>query len=139
MSVDILDRVYDAYMGEMGQHFMRETQRRIHWMCASVSGEAVLDVGCSQGLVPILLGREGKSVIGIDSSAPAIGAANEHLSNEAPSVRKLVSFVEGDFVAYPFGDARFDCILMGEVLEHLLQPKRFIETAARLLASCVSN
>jgi len=133
MSVDILDRVYDAYMGQMGQHFMRETQRRIHWMCAAVAGDAVLDVGCSQGLVPILLGREGKSVVGIDTSAVAISAANERLGSEAPGVRRLVSFVEGDFVAHPFGDVRFDCIVMGEVLEHLLQPQRFIETAARLL------
>ncbi len=134
MSVDILDRVYDAYMGEMGQQFMRETQRRIHWMCESVSGESVLDVGCSQGLVPILLGREGKSVVGIDTSPASIRTADERLVSEQVNVRKRVSFVEGDFAVHGFDGASFDCVVMGEVLEHLLEPERFIEAASRVLS-----
>lgn len=133
MSVDILDRIYDAYAGEMGQQFMRETQRRIHWMCSVVRGERVLDVGCSQGLVPILLGREGKATIGIDSSNAAIRSAEEHLVRESVGVRKLVNFVEADFVTHDFGATCFDSIIIGEVLEHLLQPERFVSTAARLL------
>jgi spore maturation protein CgeB/SAM-dependent methyltransferase len=133
MSVDILDRVYDAYAGELGQHFMRETQRRIHWMCSSVTGSWVLDVGCSQGLVPILLGREGKSVVGIDCSAAAIRTARERLVAEPLDVRKRVTFVEGDFATHRFEAPSFDCLLMGEVLEHLLQPERFIEAAANSL------
>jgi glycosyltransferase involved in cell wall biosynthesis/spore maturation protein CgeB/SAM-dependent methyltransferase len=134
MSVDILDRVYDAYTGEMGQHFMRETQRRIHWICAAVLGEAVLDIGCSQGIVPILLGREGKTVLGIDTSAAAIHSAEQHLVSEAVSVRKRVSFVEADAVSHDFGTSRFDTVVLGEVLEHLVHPERLLEVAARMLA-----
>lgn len=133
MSADILDRVYDAYTGEMGQQFMRETQRRIHWMCASARGTRLLDVGCSQGLVPILLGREGKSVVGIDTSPSAIRSAEQHLASETSSVRKLVDFIEGDFTTHGF-DAPFDCVLMGEVLEHLVHPERFVAQAAQHLA-----
>jgi len=133
MSVDILDRVYDAYMGEMGLQLMRETQRRIHWVCTSVRGESVLDVGCSQGLVPILLGREGKSVVGIDTSSASIRTADERLVSEQVNVRKRVSFVEGDFAVHGFDGAAFDCVVMGEVLEHLLEPERFIEAASRVL------
>ena len=62
---DIHDRVTEAYYGKMGQQFMRETQERIHWICNNVQGRSVLDVGCSQGIVPILLAREGINVIGI--------------------------------------------------------------------------
>jgi spore maturation protein CgeB/glycosyltransferase involved in cell wall biosynthesis/SAM-dependent methyltransferase len=133
MSVDIIDRVYDAYAGELGQKLMRDTQRRIHWMCTAVRGRSVLDVGCSQGLIPILLGREGRNVVGIDNSASAIRSAEQHLASEPTSVRKLVSFVEGDFATHPLPDAAFDCIVMGEVLEHLVDPERFVARAARHL------
>ena len=67
-SVDIHDRVAEAYYGLMGQQFMRDTQARIHWICRQIQGKSVLDVGCSQGIVPILLAREGLKAIGIDSS-----------------------------------------------------------------------
>jgi spore maturation protein CgeB/glycosyltransferase involved in cell wall biosynthesis/SAM-dependent methyltransferase len=134
MSVDILDRVYDAYAGELGQQFMRDTQRRIHWMCEAARGTSVLDVGCSQGLIPILLGREGKTVVGIDSSAHAIRDAEQRLTSEPLSVRKRVAFIEGDFTNHAFDGLKFDCLIMGEVLEHLLRPERFLEVAARMLA-----
>lgn len=133
MSVDVLDRVYDAYTGEMGQQFMRETQQRVHWMCASAAGKRILDVGCSQGVVSILLGREGKEVLGIDCNAQAIKTAENHLASEAISVRKLVTFVDADFVQHAFGSQRFDSVVLGEVLEHLLDPARFIEIAAQVL------
>jgi spore maturation protein CgeB/glycosyltransferase involved in cell wall biosynthesis/ubiquinone/menaquinone biosynthesis C-methylase UbiE len=133
MSVDVLDRVYDAYTGEMGQQFMRETQQRVHWMCGAATGERILDVGCSQGVVSILLGREGKEVLGIDCNAQAIKTAENHLASEAISVRKLVTFVDVDFVQHAFGSQRFDSVVLGEVLEHLLDPARFIDIAAQLL------
>lgn len=134
MSVDNSDRVFDAYRGEMGQQFMRETQRRIHWMCAAAQGDSLLDVGCSQGLVPILLGREGKQVMGIDSSPEAIRSAEQHLVDEPVGVRKRVTFLQADFTTHDFGVQRFDCLIMGEVLEHLVHPERFIEVAAGVLA-----
>ncbi|RYZ04775.1 MAG: methyltransferase domain-containing protein [Myxococcales bacterium] len=133
MSVDIRDRVYDAYEGELGQTLMRDTQRRIHWMCAAANGSSILDVGCSQGLIPILLAREGRSVVGIDHSASAIRSAEQHLASEPANVRKLVSFVEGDFASHPLPGMGFDCIVMGEVLEHLVQPERFVARAAEHL------
>ena len=92
-SVDIHDRVAEAYYGLMGQQFMRDTQNRIHWICRQIQGKNVLDVGCSQGIVPILLAREGLKVIGIDSSPKAIDEANHYLASEPKQVRKHVSFV----------------------------------------------
>jgi 2-polyprenyl-3-methyl-5-hydroxy-6-metoxy-1,4-benzoquinol methylase len=93
-SVDIHDRVAEAYYGLMGPKFMRDTQNRIHWICRQIQGKNVLDVGCSQGIVPILLAREGLKVIGIDSSPKAIDEANRYLGIEPKQVRKNVSWVE---------------------------------------------
>ncbi len=133
MSVDIGDRIYEAYSGEMGPQLMHEAHRHVHWVCSAVQAESVLDVGCGQGLVPILLAREGRNAVGLDSSAAAIASADEHLAKEALGVRKRVSFVEADFSSHDFGETRFDCVIMARVLDHLLEPQRFLAKAANLL------
>ena len=130
---DIHDRVTEAYYGLMGQQFMRETQNRIHWICRQTQGKSVLDVGCSQGIVPILLAREGLKAIGIDSSPKAIDEANHYLANEPKQVRKHVSFVNADFLSWNHDHVKADTVVMSEVLEHLTRPESFLETAARIL------
>ena len=133
-SADIHDRVTEAYYGLMGQQFMRETQDRIHWICRQIQGKSVLDVGCSQGIVPILLAREGLKVIGIDSSPKAIDEANQYLANEPEQIRRHVSFVNSDFLSWNYDDLKIDTVVMSEVLEHLTRPEWFLEAAARILA-----
>ena len=132
-AVDVHDRVAEAYFGRLGERFMRETQQRIHWVCANVRGERVLDVGCSQGITAILLGREGKRVVGLDEAERSIEQAQGYLSQESDRVRANVRFVHGDFLTEAFESTEFDTIIIAEVLEHLLQPEAFIEAAARLL------
>ena len=134
-SVDIHDRVAEAYYGLMGPKFMRDTQNRIHWICRQIQGKNVLDVGCSQGIVPILLAREGLKVIGIDSSPKSIDEANYYLEVEPKQVRKNVSFVNTDFLSWDFHGLKIDTVVMSEVLEHLTRPNCFIEAAARILAN----
>ncbi|THJ18904.1 MAG: methyltransferase domain-containing protein, partial [Nitrospira sp. CG24E] len=133
-SADIHDRVAEAYYGLMGPKFMRDTQNRIHWICREIQGKNVLDVGCSQGIVPILLAREGLKVIGVDSSPKAIDEATRYLASEPKQVRKNVSFVNSDFLSWDFHGLNIDTVVMSEVLEHLTRPDYFIETAARILA-----
>lgn len=131
--VDIHDRIMDAYYGKMGDDFMRKTQRRIHWVCEQARGRNILDVGCSQGIVPILLGREGKQVLGIDSDPNAIKVATQYLQLESGYVQGNVNFVTADFAAIDLHDRTFDSVIMSEVLEHLIDPAFFIETASNLL------
>ncbi|WP_447985810.1 methyltransferase domain-containing protein [Nitrospira sp. Nam74] len=130
---DIHDRVAEAYYGLMGQQFMRETQSRIHWICRHIQGDSVVDVGCSQGIVPILLGREGLKVIGLDVSQKAIEEAKLYLANEPEHVQRNVSFINTDFLSWDFGDLKTDTVVMSEVLEHLTRPDFFLEVAARVL------
>ncbi|NWF73627.1 MAG: class I SAM-dependent methyltransferase, partial [Nitrospirae bacterium] len=118
----------------MGPKFMRDTQNRIHWICRQIQGKNVLDVGCSQGIVPILLAREGLKVIGVDSSPKAIDEASHYLASEPKQVRKNVSFVNSDFLSWDSHGLKIDTVVMSEVLEHLTRPNCFIETAARILA-----
>lgn len=130
---DIHDRVMEAYYGKLGEHFMRETQARIHWICAQVSGRKVLDVGCSQGIVPLLLAREGCNVTGIDTSPQAIEEAKSYMAVEPAHVQEKVSYVNADFLSLNIQDTEPDTIVISEVLEHLVRPEMFVEKAASLL------
>ncbi len=130
---DIHDRVMEAYYGKLGEHFMRETQARIHWICAQVVGKKVLDVGCSQGIVPLLLAREGCEVIGVDTSPQAIEEAKSYLAAEPSHVQAKICYVNADFLSLDTTETAPDTIVISEVLEHLVRPEMFVEKAAALL------
>ncbi len=133
LEIDIHDRVFEAYYGLMGENMMTKTQQRIHWICSQVKGIDVLDVGCSQGILPLLLGREGKKVIGLDISSKAIAEAKEHLEKEEIHTKENIDFLHANFMMYDFGDKKYDTIIIAEVLEHLTNPQEFISKAATLL------
>jgi len=130
---DIHDRVAEAYYGEFGEKMKTETKKRLHWIRDNVAGDTVLDIGCSQGIGPILLGREGKKVLGIDISQKAVDEANEALIHEEEKVKENISFIKADFLKYSTGKKKFDTITITEVLEHLLNPNDFIVKANDLL------
>lgn len=133
--IDIHDRVFEAYYGAMGKNMMIKTQKRIHWICSKVQGQEVLDVGCSQGILTLLLGREGKKATGLDISKKAIDEANEHLQKEETQTQENVGFLHANFMTYDFEGKKYDTIVIAEVLEHLAKPQEFIDKASLLLKS----
>jgi len=84
----ISDRISERYKGETssekGQSMARQ---RINWMCRQVEGKNVIDIGCSQGIVSILLARQGFEVVGVDIDDKAIEYANADRANEPPEVQ----------------------------------------------------
>ena len=128
------DRIAELYEGTVGSlEFQQVSRRRIHWMCAHVAGSDVLDIGCSQGIASILLAREGHRVIGIDREHEAIRAARERLDEEEAQVRERVEFRVGEGRAVGFPSDSFDAVLLGEVLEHQLDPWKLLGEARRVL------
>ena len=130
-----IDRVNQAYFDELGSAFGQKVRNRINWICGEVEGSNVLDVGCSQGVTSILLGREGKNVLGIDLLEEAIEYANNALEKESEPTRKIVSFENANFITHSYGGKVFDTIIFGEVLEHLTNPKSFLTHAKKLLVN----
>lgn len=128
------DRVGDVYEGNYGnEEFQERTRKRIDWICEQTVGEEILDVGCSQGIVGLLLARAGKNVLAIDIDAENIAYAEEHLAGEPADVQKRVQYLCADFLNYDLQDAAFDCILLTEVLEHLEAPEACLEKISGLL------
>ncbi len=87
---------------------------------------AVLDVGCSSGAFLSQLRKRWPGdyeILGTDVSGPPLDYAE---SRGVPVVR-------GSFLEQDFGGRRFDIITFWAVLEHLAEPKRFLEKAHAIL------
>ena len=132
-STIVTDNVYDIYMGDSSSAFTQKTRERINWICSQVSGTTILDVGCSQGIVPLLLGRSGKTVLGIDILPESISYAEKLLQKEDSSVKKCVSFQCADFMTLKL-EKKYDSIILTEVLEHILFVDAFLQKILSALA-----
>ncbi|WP_299093783.1 methyltransferase [uncultured Metabacillus sp.] len=127
----IIDRVNEAYYGVLGADFSKKTRERINWIVTHVEGNKILDIGCSQGINAILLGREGKKVDGIDISSDAIEYAKEELKKEHPSVQQSVTFRVSNFMTDHEIDSDYDTVLLTEVIEHISDPDSFLEKVSK--------
>lgn len=128
-----LDRVNEAYYDQISERMGVRTRERINWMCAQCEGTTVLDVGCSQGITSILLGREGFRVLGIDIMAQAVDYANRELALEPAEVQARVAFRRLDLLSMP-DDESYDNVVLGEVVEHQTSAARFLRAARRHVA-----
>jgi spore maturation protein CgeB/SAM-dependent methyltransferase len=127
------DQIFEAYFDQLGSQFGLSVRERIHWICENISGKTVLDVGCSQGIAPLILAREGSQVLGIDIDKDVIDFAQDRLEAESNVVQKRVEFLCEDFVNYDFGSRKFDSVVLGEVLEHLSRPEECIKKILSVL------
>ncbi len=130
---NISDRITEAYFGSSAFGDNKKYTERVHWVCSNAKGESVLDVGCSQGIVPILLAREGFKVLGLDVDEKSINYAKEFFSDEKETTLKNVEFVCDNFMNREFKDMKYDTVVCTEVLEHLTVPERFVEKIRSLV------
>lgn len=127
------DRITEAYYNDLGDEFGKKVRERIHWICSQATGEKILDIGCSQGIMDILLAREGKNVLGIDILQESIDIAKKSLKKESESTQNHVEFRVENFMNFDSQGTKYDVIIMAEVLEHITDPRRFIKKAQDLL------
>jgi 2-polyprenyl-3-methyl-5-hydroxy-6-metoxy-1,4-benzoquinol methylase len=92
------------------------------------SNKRVLDVGCSTGYLARTLSASGNRVWGVEYDAAAAAEARPHLE------RVVVGDLEALDLVAEFGEAAFDVVLFGDVLEHLRDPLPVLRQARPLLA-----
>ncbi|HEX3463933.1 MAG TPA: methyltransferase domain-containing protein [Candidatus Elarobacter sp.] len=90
-------------------------------------GSRVLDAGCASGGLAARLAARGDRVWGVDLNPAALAEAARHC--EATRVADLES-VE---LAELFPGVRFDVVVFADVLEHLKEPWRLLESARAVL------
>lgn len=126
------DRVSELYLGEgrfatSAGHVPCRT--RIDWIVSQARGRTV-DIGCSQGIVSILLGRAGIDVTGVEVEEPAIAYARRALAAEPAEVQRHVRFLHADIYDDALASQQFDTVILGEILEHHSAPRELWLRAA---------
>ena len=99
-----------------------ETDRR------PLAGRRAADVGCGAGLLAEPLARLGADVTGVDPAPENIAAARIHAEGQGLAIDYRVGSVE--VLAGPY-----QLITSLEVIEHVTDPRAFVEGLARLLAA----
>lgn len=95
-----------------------------------LDGLRLLDAGCGGGLVSEPMARLGARVTGLDAGEANIKAASVHAAASGVEIDYRVGAVEGLLAS---GEAPFDIVLALEVVEHVVEPARFLADCAALL------
>lgn len=109
---------------QLCRRFLRDAKQ-----AASLSGLSILDIGCGGGLVCEPLARLGADVTGIDPAAASIDAAKAHA--EAMGLRIGYANMMAEQLAA--SGARFDAVLLLEVIEHVTDIRAFLGGVAPLV------
>ena len=121
------DRVAQVYFGMLKWGAAGDILRqRIDWMVDQARGPRILDVGCSEGVLEILLARKGFDVTGVDINAEALAFARDLLAQESEEIRSRVRIIQGDLAQTRLLEDQFDTLVMGEILEHLEDPQELL-------------
>lgn len=105
-----------------------------HFSDAELAGKDVLDFGCGEGQLALLLAAKGlaRSITGVDIDTAALARAKSALGKH-PEFATTVRFVEGDVSGLPLGDESIDCITAFDCMEHVMAPGAILEDWARVL------
>lgn len=93
---------------------------------ALARGNSVLDVGCGQALLGHLLAQDGVHYVGLDSWPDMLSEAAH---------RGDFELWLGDAGKMPFGEDEFDCVVLGQVLEHVYDAEKAASEALRVLCT----
>ena len=85
----------------------------------------VLEVGCGMGYLTYALNEAGHDCVGLDISLNAINDAKKHFSKYSNK------YIAEDF--FKIKNEKFDVICMLELIEHVSNPKEFIDYSMSLL------
>ncbi len=120
----------DAFAGEMERHYSpgRTWESMARSLLGLVRLGSVLDVGCGDGALAQLLAPRAGSLTLLDHNPAMLDAARKRLRGH-----ENVRAVEGDAAAMPFDDAKFDHVLLFQVLTLTENPARVLTECARVL------
>ncbi|MDB5048859.1 MAG: SAM-dependent methyltransferase UbiG [Fibrobacteres bacterium] len=100
-----------------------------------IRNQRIVDLGCGNGRLAILLAQAGNTVTGIDSSEEQIRLARENANGpdmEVADGNPSFKYAPMEDTGLPAGS--FDVVIMSQSLHHAAKPKEAIAESHRLLA-----
>jgi 2-polyprenyl-3-methyl-5-hydroxy-6-metoxy-1,4-benzoquinol methylase len=124
-----LQQVYESHhASKRSQGFSIMEKERGELLKNNVgTGKTVLDIGCRDGALTKWF-TEGNDVLGVDIDNISMERAKNNLN-----IKTQLVDLNGDW--NELGEARFDAIIAGEILEHLYYPEYVVEKVKKRLQS----
>lgn len=123
-SAEAYDAIFDERAKKLSdEHDIRRWKKLVKYF----KGGQLIDLGCLDSLVPIYAKEmyPKSDIWGLDYSHAAIDAMAE--------LRPDIIWIYGDVYNTELPSGKFDYVVLGEVLEHLDDPKRAVNEAFRIL------
>jgi len=121
-----MDEIWDARRApHLFNYYHAELAR--YQQLAGEKSLRILDVGCAQGTLALLLAEAGHQVVAVDLRPEFLDYARTRYE------RGQVEFVQGNALDLKL-EKSFDLIFANQIIEHLIHPVELIQGLARLLA-----
>jgi SAM-dependent methyltransferase len=101
-----------------------------------IRNQRIVDLGCGNGRLAILLAQAGNTVTGVDSSEEQIRLARENAAlHPNPGAGGVPEFLNAPMEGTGLPGASFDAVILSQSLHHAAKPKEALAESHRLLAS----
>ena len=120
----------------LDRHFYHQRYAQVRRLLETYARDArmVLDIGCGFGKNTAYIGQmDGRGAVGIDIDSLKLAEARRRSGPGKQTETDACSFVCADAAHPPFRASTFDCILITEVLEHLISPSQGLDACRTLL------
>ena len=108
-------------------HNQLNTYLKIAGPADGQGGKRILDVGCAQGTLALLLAERGHDVLAVDLRPAFLAYARSRYTHGR------LRFQEGNALQLAL-DEQFDIVFANQIIEHLVYPARLVAELNRLLA-----
>jgi glycosyltransferase involved in cell wall biosynthesis/SAM-dependent methyltransferase len=127
-----MDRITELMDGSYGGQRQRaEARERFDWMLENLPSGPILDIGCSQGFLGFELADHGVASTGLDIDEDAIAFAKQRQDSLTNDVAQHLTFLHQNIMNFAGG--KFAHVVIGQVLEHVEDPKAFLDKAGEHL------
>jgi 2-polyprenyl-3-methyl-5-hydroxy-6-metoxy-1,4-benzoquinol methylase len=123
---DAASAYISGYVDKVDRKLARSRQR-LRMIRRHVKQGDFLDVGSNYGFMTETAGQAGFRVTGLEINPDLVA----HAAMTYPQRRFICSPLE----TFDAGGAQFDAVYCSEVIEHVIEPRQFLETLARLMRS----